>query len=260
MSLESDFLYGHHPASEAEDIPMTPEEELSLLVERQANYAGNWTELLRERMLSPFTRQKFLDMKKKFGTEEVRKQDEPLSRLEKHVDVPTDVFEHTQDNYSENIEKIFSETKYHPSKDSAKLPQGLGVSTGYGDPGAVFTDAMWDNQKLTDRQKTIIEAHEKLHGLMWHLTKAEKAFILSPFDLQHIAAKHKFKADEVLARMSQLKNYFGFKGNEVFTIEHLRYAGKHYVPNTGLDNNISNLFYSIDDVRLFLEVINSVVC
>lgn len=260
MSLESHFQYGHSPASEAEDVPMTPEEERSLLVEHQANYQGNWTELLQTRMSSPRTRQKFLDMKKRFSTSEVRTSETELSFLEKFVDVPADTHEHVQKNYVPNLEGVFTSTDYYPAQDVHKRPENLGVSTEYGDPGAVFTNATWNGQKLSDRQKTIIEAHEKLHGLTTHLTKGEKAFILSPFDLQKLSHKHRSKADEILARMSQIKNYFGFRGDESFTIEHLRYVGQHYREDTGLDNSMSNMFESITDVQRFIEVMNTVAC
>ena len=36
------------------------------------------------------------------------------------------------------------------------------------------------------------------------------------------------RIDELLERMSQLKNYFGMRGSGVFTKEHLYYAKKHY--------------------------------
>lgn len=52
-------------------------------------------------------------------------------------------------------------------------------------------------------------------------------------------------AREILARMSQLKNYFGLHGAEPFTQEHLAYARAHYVKDTGLDNHMSVFFRAI---------------
>ncbi len=59
--------------------------------------------------------------------------------------------------------------------------------------------------------------------------------------------------------MSQLKNYFGMSGNELFTAEHLRYARKHYIPDTGVDNNMRQFFQAItpEAEGEFLKVINS---
>ena len=55
---------------------------------------------------------------------------------------------------------------------------------------------------------------------------------------------------ELAARGSQLKDYFGFTGNEELTPDMLRYAAKHYVENTGLDNDMTKFFNTIDDGAL----------
>jgi len=47
--------------------------------------------------------------------------------------------------------------------------------------------------------------------------------------------------DEIIERMSQLRNYFGLSAKDVFTPEHLEYARAHYVSDTGLDNQMSLL-------------------
>jgi hypothetical protein len=54
-----------------------------------------------------------------------------------------------------------------------------------------------------------------------------------------------FSGQEIAERMSQLKNYFGFKGNEEFTIEHLRYAKEHYVQDIGFDNRMTPFLNAI---------------
>lgn len=261
MSLESGFYYGNnHPAGEAEDVFLTPEEELSLRVEQQANYQGDWTMLLKERISSPKNKKKFLDMKERFPTDEKRNSSETLAKLEKFDDVPVDVFEHSKTNYDDNIDFVFNSTKYNLAEENNKLPNNLGVSKGYGNTGTVFKDASWQGIRLDNRQKNIIEAHEKLHGIFMGLSNGEKAYILSPFDLQKLNQKDKAKADEVLARMSQLKNYFGFRSDEVFTKEHLIYAYKNYVQDVKIDNNVINLISAIVDIDLFIEVINTVAC
>ena len=65
---------------------------------------------------------------------------------------------------------------------------------------------------------------------------------------------------ELAERMSQLKNYFGFSGDEKFTKEHLDHARKHYVEDTGHDNQMTQFFQAITPERegAFIELINSV--
>jgi len=64
---------------------------------------------------------------------------------------------------------------------------------------------------------------------------------------------------EEAERMSQLKNYFGFRGSEKFTKEHLAYARKHYIEDTGFDNNMTQFFQVITPEKedAFIEIINS---
>ena len=52
---------------------------------------------------------------------------------------------------------------------------------------------------------------------------------------------------EVAARGSQLHDYFGHTGTEPITADELRYAKEHYVKDTGINNNMSNMLWSIDD-------------
>lgn len=50
---------------------------------------------------------------------------------------------------------------------------------------------------------------------------------------------------EMVARGTQLKNYFGLKSGEEFTEDMLKYAAKHYIQDTGFDNNMVEFFNSI---------------
>jgi len=52
---------------------------------------------------------------------------------------------------------------------------------------------------------------------------------------------------EVAARGSQLHDYFGHTGSEPITAEELKYAKEHYVKDTGINNNMSNMLWSIND-------------
>ena len=58
-----------------------------------------------------------------------------------------------------------------------------------------------------------------------------------------------FSGPEVAERMSQLKNYFGMKGDEQFTKEHLHYAKEHYVSDTQVDNEMRLFFQAITPER-----------
>ncbi len=66
------------------------------------------------------------------------------------------------------------------------------------------------------------------------------------------------KTEEIIERMSQLKNYFGMSGTEEFTKEHLRYAKKHYIENTGIyPYQIQPFFDAIEDEDGFVELMNT---
>lgn len=67
------------------------------------------------------------------------------------------------------------------------------------------------------------------------------------------------KPDELAERMAQLKNYFGFKGNEMFTRQHLAYAKDHYINDGGVNNSM-DIFLSLitpETEDKFLETINT---
>lgn len=154
----------------------------------------------------------------------------------------------------------------------------------------------WTNEKATPKQMSIIEAHEKGHRIRLydHLTKKFiKAFDLSKVvfteDFHALLKKdievskqneeyedekeltreerreeylnhYLFTASEIVERMSQLKNYFGFRDDEKFTKEHLAYAREHYTDDTGMDNGMTMFFEAItpETEEYFLEIINSV--
>lgn len=55
----------------------------------------------------------------------------------------------------------------------------------------------------------------------------------------------KGRSAEVAARGTQIKNYFGLKEGEPLTLEHLKYAAKHFVKDRGYDNGMTQFFQSI---------------
>ena len=56
-----------------------------------------------------------------------------------------------------------------------------------------------------------------------------------------------FNDNEIAARGTQLKNYFGITDNTPLTGDMLKYAANNYVRDTGLNNNMNQFFRSITD-------------
>lgn len=256
-----------HPASEVMDIPdveMQMRERLGTV-----NFEGDWTIIFRQRLEHPSSFRKYVQSKYDLPTEEEKtssyfesKKSGETVCLEKPRDVPRDTWVSMMHNYQKNIEEVFNATDYKKSSDTNRTPKNLGQSDGYGDRGTVFVDAKKDGKPLSDRHKNIIEAHEKAHGIFMGLTNGEKRRINYVFDYNKIGYGLDKTADEILARMSQLKNYFGFNGNQTFTLDHFRYARKHYVEDTGLDNNMKEFFGAIIPEREndFVDLMNTIAC
>lgn len=57
----------------------------------------------------------------------------------------------------------------------------------------------------------------------------------------------KYNNTEVSARGSQLHDYFGHTGTEPLTVDELQYAKDNYVKDTGVDNNMTELFQSVKE-------------
>jgi len=146
----------------------------------------------------------------------------------------------------------------------------------------------WSGNRPTVKQMSMIEAHEKGHAIRdydslrkyfsrgFDISKMEysdkdlevdisirkddrKAEDLSRENMMAETVQYLFSGTEIAERMSQLKNYFGMKGSERFTSEHLHYARDHYVADTGMDNRMSQFFQTItpETEDAFLELINS---
>jgi hypothetical protein len=152
----------------------------------------------------------------------------------------------------------------------------------------------WTGERVTSKQLSVFEAHEKGHKIR-HYDALTKRF-REGFDILKVQFTHAdyelFKNDtanhanksggherelsleekreeylngylftgmEIAERMSQLKNYFGFKGDEKFTKEHLDYAKEHYIRDTNMDNGMRMFFEGItaETENTFLELINN---
>jgi hypothetical protein len=151
----------------------------------------------------------------------------------------------------------------------------------------------------TTQQWAIIEAHEKGHSMRpysQYNNKFFKSYFSKAFDLSAIDFtdedfqeylrqnkleeikfadddtpptiesqrgeffRYLFSGEEITERMSQLKNYFGFKSDEEFTFEHLRYAKEHYVADTGFNNKMTQFLKAItpETENEFIRLINSI--
>lgn len=149
----------------------------------------------------------------------------------------------------------------------------------------------WDlpgQGKPTTKQKAITLAHEKghrirpYHGAFFdeyfapgfdsskalfteedyelykHLHTDDSGEPISLEDFREFTSMYLFSADELAERMNQLKCYFGMSGNEEFTHGHLAYARQHYIPDTNLDNHMTQFFQAItpETEAAFLRLMN----
>jgi hypothetical protein len=151
--------------------------------------------------------------------------------------------------YEALIDKTFFQTGVGYSSEFGKPPTALGVARREKDgirKDYVFLDATHtDGTPLTDRQKNMIEAHEKGHVIREFLGSDAVELKLGLDESLLNSGEIKKPgyiqtADEIAERMAQLKNYFGFKGNEFFTKAHLDYARTHYLDDTKLDNSMKD--------------------
>ena len=237
-------------------------------IQVSANYPGDWTLLLRERMLDPVSKEKFIQTR----TETIQHmkpgnipKNDGLSLI-KPENYQT--YYQTQiDEYDKNVKRIFDSTDVRESSEFGKTPEKLGKGE-IGFEGAVFADARKsDGSQLSNREKNIIEAHEKGHGIRDFVSEDQRDFRQS-IDFEVIRQKDKEtgrreigylrQTEEIAERMAQLKNYFGFKAGDLFTKEHLEYAKQHYIQDIGLDNNMTTFFAAITEhtVDKFIETIN----
>lgn len=149
-------------------------------------------------------------------------------------------------------------------------------------------------KRASTEQMSIVEAHEKGHlirtysgmyyEMIFHegfdfsldIIKREVVRNLGPEKKSPLADPNQAAEDlenataqmywyisqpaELCERMSQLKNYFGMSGTEEFTKTHLDYARENYVTDTGMDNNMTLFFECItpDSEADFVKLMNTV--
>ncbi len=235
-----------------------------------ANYPGDWTSLLQERMCHPETKKRFIAERQKAMVD--MKEGNPGV-----MDKPKEFQSHYQeqiDHYVERVESIFALTYVGSAASYSKKPQHLGEGN-INQPGTVFADATHkEGVMLTARQKNIIEAHEKGHGLRDFRSPSDIAAVMAVIDegvLDTVSVeyakqygerfpKNYLKSpEEIIERMAQFKNYFGMTGTEIFTKHHLDYIREHYVNDTGLDNLVTPLLSCVTPRTepVFLSILNT---
>lgn len=271
-------------------------EKQPLLPEIIANFEGNATEVLFRRLHNINIRNQIIDIliqneQSKIGTfieslEVDEKGDlvfndsgEPIVKEKVHF-VPK-TRQELEESYDETLAKIEAFTEIAMSKDGNNQPTSEEIYIG--------SIAPWSGRPYTTKQMSIIEAHEKGHRIREYFGDFFDSYITTGFDFSNISygedeasvfrkvlgpedkdkpleeVKQMFidyisMPIELVERMSQLKNYYGMSGNEVFTKEHLDYARAHYISDTDMDNGMTRFFQAITPHTEgnFLKLINSV--
>ncbi len=223
----------------AEGFPK--KEKLISQIEKQANYEGNHALLLFERISNPIIRKRMMDdLYTHFTSADDPEYNTYLSREE----------------FEKDIEEKIEIAKHHTNIEYPEKPdidvggrQDKGV-------GILFLNSinLDTGEKYDVHSMNITEAHEKGHEIR-DFSDFESDFsrkILSAFDSEKVIPskvyidfaarilkdngsfeeyktekdiaslikKYLFTPKELYERMSQLKNYFGMKGDEVFTKEY----------------------------------------
>ena len=268
----------------------------------EANYQGNDTELLIERVNNPVIKRQLVDliMQEQAAWVERLKEEKNWKEFVSSGKLKNKNF--ISDSgfvIRENEFHFTPKTREEIETDLNNEIQETGASTRIAfskdepNPGVINLDwTLPGIEKLTTKQRAIIEAHEKGHRIRpFYKSCGNPRFknfyeerFLKGFDLSKVVYSEKeyqedkigeldstfeerrerffmylFSSTEIVERMSQLKNYFGIKGAELFTKDHLNYAREHYIIDTGIDNRMTQFFQAItsetDDK--FIEIINT---
>ena len=262
-------------------------------IEQLANYEGNDSALLIERLRNPEIKRQLIDLIQR-AYEERALTGKPVVTL--ILDPVTRYpIKGTDGKYLSDKTPFKALTKDEIEKEIdigiAEIENFTKVSFTGKEPGENSVDPNWkfpNGDKPTAKQFSIIAAHEKGHrvrsyphfGSVDPITKYfSKGF--DPSSILYTEEDYKseasilggktykkakeelldylFSAEEIAERMSQLKNYFSMKGGEEFTKEHLVYAQEHYIEDTGMDNRMKFFFQAItpETEDMFIETINS---
>ncbi len=268
-------------------IPLTHKHEQRKTVEQQANYEENHSLLLFERLTNPIILDRLVNNLyedistidySKFSYYDLmsfREAGDYLAYGEEWVkkDIRKKILS--------RIEQVKKSTEIHYT------PKGYLDSSGETAPGKVGIICGQNPSGLYESAltKNIAEAHEKGHVIRhFHDTSffSQKIRFVFDFNLINISQEEYQQAierihqdisfdeyidflrdymertDEIIERMSQVKNYFGMSGTEEFTQEHLNYAREYYVQDTRMYRlQIQPFFDAIVDDEGFVKLMNS---
>jgi len=259
--------------SALEELLNRRDELLQEKVQDSANFPGDWTGLLQNRMLDPVTKERFITQK----TAAMASMQPGAPNLDdvgnKYGKRYASHYQSQIDNYDKRVADVFTST-------TIEIDSSNKHNLGHGNidaPGTVYLNA--ESRKsgpLTIRQKNIIEAHEKGHGLRDYQSLFEKSEIQSVIDGEVLAAltserssaetngderfrpRYVTTPEEIIERMAQFKNYFGMSATDRFTKDHLNHIRAHYISDTELDNGVSDLLRCVTQKTesAFLSIIN----
>lgn len=272
------------------ESPPLPSAE-TLRIESLANYEGNMTELLLKRVSHPTIRGQIVAL---LSAKENHRaayfeacipspHDSQMIRDAFGQDYPAS----TRDNYVKpSVPDMEASLDARITEVSRYTPISFDQS-GISSVDAIEVNCAFPGQaKMTTKQQSIVEAHEKGHILRpyWFtffdeyfqsgFESSKSVFArgdpfidslvvqepdLSPEALQNGFVDYLFTGGELAERMAQLKNYFGMSGDEAFTKAHLDYARLHYIEDTNMDNFMKQFFQAItpETESNFLRLINT---
>ncbi len=268
-----------------EKIQQNKQEVSRKTIEEQANYEGNHSLLMFERLNNPVIFEQLVN-----------------DRYEDITSIDYSKYEYVDPDYLKYLNRDEFFVKQDIKKELKKAIDIASKSTGFsytkngyfdsnkgdgtGNIGILCSGAE-NKYNETALSKNITEAHEKGHNIReYSIDSGFSKKLLEAFDFDNVsfsenelneirdmrngyedssdeeiteAFKEYFAYPwEIIERMGQIKNYFGMSGIEEFTKEHLDYARKNYVEDTGIYRlQIQTFFDSIIDDEKFIEKMNT---
>lgn len=266
--------------------PENSQEQQEKSIEEQANYEGNHSLLLFERLQNPDIFNKLInDIYEDRTSVDFSSYDyidpEYVKSLER------DEYFVKQDIKIELLQAL--ETAAHSTEIGFSENGYLNSSKGNNGTGYIEICNSQSKNKFNETalNKNITEAHEKGHTIRnYNMDSGFTKNLRSAFDFEKVSFSEKeyneirslkngYESDsndeiqkgfseylsfpwEIVERMSQVKNYFGMSGNEKFNQEHLDYVRKNYVQDTGsYGPQIQPFFDSINDDEKFIDLMNT---
>ncbi len=266
-----------------------------IVAEIKGNFEGNDTLLFYDRLKNPKIKKQLVDLI--FEHENDRSPMVPdyvdefgnVIKAEPNPPAPK-TREQIEQELDQNIEKVFSVTAIDQNPKGTSDSGAIEINGEWIPSGtvALFSKHFETGEPWTPKQLSIIEAHEKGHGVrLLHMGENLASKIRSGLDFSKIKiddrmisiwrevgkARAEMSNDnvreeildyfsqphEIMERMAQLKNYFGMKGDERFTKRHLDYAKQHYLEDTGMGIQMAPFLEAItpETQDNFLLLINS---